>query len=160
MKTLAFVIGIFVAMVSTVCPASSKSICDSDRSLACLQANFNVLYKNNNFVFWEILHKSELTIKKTKNSTASFLKLADIKQVNAEFSEYYADVVEGIIEDKPNLFFDAMASLDKTTISNVLSYLKEPTFIDKSDLDRIFKKYSKKEKYSGGGVGSDQGNPL
>lgn len=149
MKTLGVSVIVLCIIINSVCFAKGANTpCVKDRSLTCLQANFNTLYKDNYSLFWTILHKSEKHIYKSRDMTSVFLKLANIRQVNAEFSEYYSEVVESVIENKPNVFFETMISLDETTISNVLSYLMEPTFIDKSDLDLIFKKYGRNAKYS------------
>lgn len=137
----------FYVTILCVCAFGAEVPCKMDPIISCLSQNFSVVYRRDNQLFWDILHKSEPFIPKNKNITVAFFRLANVSQNNAEFSEYYSEIIEGVIEREPGSFFEIMASLDQKSIDNVIRYLKEPTFISKSDLNRIMNRYSNNKKY-------------
>jgi hypothetical protein len=156
MKKWQYGIAILTCIMIQVFLASACNGCElcngEDKTIACLKANFNALYRLEYKRFWEILKLSEKKAINCKmlSDTASFMELANLDSHNAEFNEYYNEVIENLLKTKTTCFLDTLSLLAKPQMIAVINKLKHPIFTDRSEIQRLFEREKKNNvgKYS------------
>lgn len=108
------------------------------------------MYASNYSQFWDILTDAEKEALKCKSTLAvvDFLRLVNLKSINAEFNEYYKEVIENMLLQKPTCFLDSLATLDKTTITFIIDNLKRPLLVEELKIYKTFRKYRSMRKYN------------
>jgi len=133
--------------------ANDRGICTGDsENVVCLKNNFDELSKNHKDAYYKILNVSARKASKCEslNDVAGFLGLSNINATrrNAEFNEYFGEVVENIVIKNIKCFLDASLMLDDPTLKNLIYTLKHPLFVDDNKITAEFRKYKTKKKYS------------
>ncbi len=150
---LLFLLFFLMFLVITLSDAQfchGKELCMGDNStLDCLKDNFDNLYTTDYVLFWRILRMAERDAVscKSKSDTATFLKLAVVARTNAEFNEYFSEVIERLATSHPECFFDSLLLLDLDNATKIIMILKHPIFVEKQEIDNVFSKNMNKEKY-------------
>jgi hypothetical protein len=127
-----------------------KELCIGNNStLDCLKDNFDNLYTTDYALFWHILRSAERDAIncKSRSDTAIFLKLAAVARTNAEFNEYFNEVIERLATSHPECFFDSLLLLDLDNVTKIIMILKHPIVVEKQEIDTFFSKNMNKEKY-------------
>ncbi len=118
-------------------------------TLDCLRDNFDSLYSTNYSDFWSLLREAEKKAVSCKSTsdTAAFLKLAHVKNKNAEFNEYLREIIEKLATMNPKCFLDSLSLLDTDNVVDVIALLKNPIFIKKQKIAQVFSENKYIEKY-------------
>jgi len=131
--------------------AAQGSACIGDSAtIQCLVQNFDALYQGDYAQFWAITHKSEKALVgcKSTNKVTGFLAVAAAKGGNAEFNEYFAEVVEQkLVLAHPQCFLDALLGVDPSTTSIILSDLKHPLSASQRDIAVTLERFRAQERY-------------
>jgi hypothetical protein len=145
------ILGLFfiINLCDGQCCYGSDLCIKNNATLNCLRDNFDNLYSTNYALFWSILKVAErkaISCKSTAD-TAAFLKLASIKSTNAEFNEYLSETIENLAIKKSKCFLDSLSTLDWDAMANIISLLKNPMFVEKQVIMKVFSKERNKKKY-------------
>ena len=113
-------------------------------NLQYVKDNFTHLYIENYKLFWEIVNEGENMAISCNDlqDTSNFLALAKLKKGNAEFNEYFMEVIENeLLEKDPKCLFDALVKNDEETQQIIMSDLRNPLFLKEIEIEEIFKKF-------------------
>lgn len=129
------------------CPVLSFGSCEcdlcayTDQPLACLESNFEKLYSGNYPRFWKILRKGAARAEKcdTVVDTKDFLNLAVIENNNAEFNEFFSEVIERMVTQKTECFLEATSITDSLVQERIFGRLRHPLYIDVAVIDNTLK---------------------
>jgi hypothetical protein len=130
---------LFILIIPLGCASVNTVSCsNSSDKLNCLKANFHSLYHNNYTEFWSILHKSADEVKQCASSTktAQFLGLVAIQSNNAEFNEFFSDIVEELCVSSPTCFCTGVSHLSDENQQMLRIMLDTPLFFDKKSLEK------------------------
>ena len=133
----------FLITISLGCSLTcygNELVCENNKTLDCLERNFDKLYRFQPQLWAEILHKAEekATSCKSVSSTARFMMLIRMHTINAEFEEYFAEVSEKLFLRNTPCYLRALASLDKKEIASIIYTLKHPTFDENEEIRSVF----------------------
>lgn len=131
---------------------ANGGICTGDsENVNCLKRNFDELSKNHRNTYYKILNASAHKASKCESikDVANFIGLANINvtKLNAEFNEYFGEIVENIVIKNMQCFLDASLSLDDLTLKNLIYTLKHPLFVEDNKITAKFMEYKGKKKY-------------
>jgi hypothetical protein len=118
-----------------------KAKCSADEDqLIFLKKNFSGLYLNDYSRFWDIVHKAAKKAQTCDSSieTADFIELIRFSGGNAEFNEYYSEIVEHLCISNPACFFDSLLRLDKESKIKVIDVLRHPIFAKPKEIEDVF----------------------
>lgn len=149
-KTVLLIVTFFTWSFFIIASCDGTTICKGENtSLNCLVNNFDELYLSDYSLFWKILRTAEKKAISCQSisETAIFISLASLKSTNAEFNEYYNEVIETLIVINPKCFFASLSTLNKYVIAAVINKLRHPIFIDKTEIYKVFSKNKKIPKY-------------
>lgn len=113
---------------------NERDLCLQDETkLTCLGDKFNELYTQNYRQFWVIAHQAANDARKCDSpaNTAAFLDLARIKTNNAEFNEFFSEVIERLVTEKPICFLVAVARMNVGSQKLVMEKLRSPLFVER-----------------------------
>jgi len=148
-----FLVIISFFLVLNLCAAQcchGNGLCvGNNATLNCLRDNFDSLYSTNYSLFWSILRATEKKALgcKSTTDTSAFLKLALVRNTNAEFKEYLSETIENIATIKPKCFLDSLSTLDPDAVTDVIALLKNPTFVEEQEIVKVFSKNRNIKKY-------------
>lgn len=145
-----FFITYFIVLSSGTCMGDEEVLCKSDKAnLQCLHNNFDMLYSKNYNQFWDILHSAEKKAKAcdSLSDTAEFIELGSIERGNAEFSEFFNEVIEKSLISQSQCFMDAMLLVDREARIGVINALVYPIFTEPTEIRSIFEQYAGNKKY-------------
>ena len=145
------ILGLFfiINLCDGQCCYGSDLCIGNNATLNCLRDNFDNLYSTDYALFWRILKVAErkaISCKSTAD-TAAFLKLALVRNTNAEFKEYLSETIENIATIKPKCFLDSLSTLDPDAVTDVIALLKNPTFVEEQEIVKVFSKNRNIKKY-------------
>lgn len=131
---------VFVVLISSNCSYALSNDCNND-SLTCIYNNFEELYNNDYNRFWRILNEH---VNKVKNcnkisDVVDFMKLSKLKTNNAEFTEFLNQQLEELCVSNKSCFMMSLAEMDTKTVRIIINKLKHPMFVDKSEINKVFK---------------------
>lgn len=148
MKRIVF--GSFLLCSLLLSNGYADNLCSGkNATLECLSKNFQKLYSSDLKQFWKILHEAEkkaLACKST-SETAKFMSLVRIENINTEFDEFFRETIENICAKNSKCFFEAVSSMPAADQSKIVNLLLESTFVDQTDITKVFKKYKSVKKY-------------
>ena len=127
-----------------------KPILCQDKLLPCAIANFDELYKESYNHFWLIFHEAGQRAASCSDMlrTAAFLEAASVKKGNAEFHEYFMDIIENqLILKNTKCFLEALKQTSFNSRKIILSDLNNPIYIDKSSIDNAFNRFMANPRY-------------
>lgn len=141
---------VFCILLPGCASAVNKSdLCLQDETaLTCLRDNFDELYTQNYRRFWNIAHQAASDARKCDSpaNTVAFLYLARIKTNNAEFNEFFSEVIERLVTEKPHCFLAAVATMDLSSQKLVMEKLRNPIFAESAAIENALRAESN-EKY-------------
>ncbi|SRR6266568_3142356 len=153
LTTFCYILPAFVWISYVDSSYANNNICTGqNENIECLKMHFEELTKYNNKLYSKILRDSASRANECVSiiDVAGFIGLANInvKNFNAEFNEYYGEVVENMVISKTLCFFDALLLLDDKTLKNAIYSLKHPLFVNEKQITDKFKNYKTNKKYS------------
>lgn len=100
-------------------------------------------------LFFEILEKAKIKATSCKSYiyTANFLELAKYGLTNAEFAEYFGEVIEELLINNPKCFFDSALIVDGASLKNLIYKLQSPITDNDKKIRKTFEKYRMNKKY-------------
>lgn len=147
LKLLIFIFLVFGFGNSLFAKSTNLNCLKKTEMLKCLGNNFNALYLNDNEQFWTILKKWEKTHSNNKD-IADFLSLVKVKAGNAEFNEYFSQIIERqLLPNRTQNFLDSLLLIDRKASNQILNELKHPMFVKISRVKSVLEKYRDKEIY-------------
>lgn len=130
--------------------AQNKALCrGAAATLACLKENFQELLHADYEQFSSILQEAESKVASCADlsETARFLELSTVRPMGAEFEEYIHEEVENLCVEKASCCLDAALLLDEQPQQGLMSFLKNPLFLEETVLSKAFLPYKDNEKY-------------
>lgn len=129
----------------------SKDLCkQGSASLSYAIENFDQLYVQDYSLFWSIFHAAEKKAVSCESidDTARFLSVARVKEGNAEFNEYFSEVLEkNLLMNNARCLFDALLRLDDQSKKIIMWDLRHPLYIQKEKLEEIINPLMDEAKY-------------
>jgi hypothetical protein len=135
-------LAVFLTYSSGNAAEKCPNVCLNEASLECLEINFDKLYHDNYELFWDILHSAAKKAKACDSveGTAAFLRLAILKQSNAEFTEFFNQTIEQLCLEESKCLLDGLLMVTQYTKVKLLDKLRTPLFMDSSKIDQVFLK--------------------
>jgi hypothetical protein len=125
----------FFVLFFLLCPhtAFCEERSDSSQRLSYLKENFVEFYRKDYYAFSEVLHSALKEARQCRpiEKTAEFLSLTELKSVNAEFNEFFAESIENLCLTSPECFNEASLLLPVATQERLNFFLNNPVFLDK-----------------------------
>lgn len=149
-KKVIFFVSLLICTTFLPISYADGDLCSgSNATLDCLSKNLDKLYSANYRLFWDILHKAEKKVQKcmSVSDTVNFMKLAHLKSNNAEFNEFFSEVIENLCVKKSKCFFEAMVRLKDEDQLEVVKKLKTPLFVDQVAINDAFIRNKNNQKY-------------
>lgn len=131
--------------------SQDQGLCEGENAtLDCLKKNFKVLYQSNYELFWHIFDDAadRMHDYTTLEDIIDFIELVPIIKGGAHTGEAFGEECEKFLFSNPEIFFDAILSLDDTTKEAVIQYLRYSMTIPKSEMDNFILKYENDKKYN------------
>ena len=150
MKKSDFIIIPLAALIAILMGCTKNSALCADSSLSCGINSFSELYQKDYDQFWNIFNSAGKEAVKCSSAqqTARFLEVASVKEGNAEFTEYFMELVENeIILKNPECFLDAISLISPDARTVIFNDLRTPLFNEKQAIDNALMPYRNTPKY-------------
>lgn len=136
----------------TVACAQQQQLTETcaDFSLSCAIDQFDKLYSDDYDRFWFIFRTAGQNAIGCVSieSVDSFLEVAKVKKGNAEFNEYFCEVIEKkLIKENPDCFIKSMTNISDEAKMVIIRDLQHPLYIQKTEIDRIMEELKKDDQY-------------
>lgn len=153
MKTSKYFCAVAVVLLFIEVSTSCITIANDKRERvyegAFLRSNFRQIYNDDYYGFWKTVRgmadKAKLCV--SVQDVSEFIDLINFGYGSAEFEEFYANVTERILVDKPECVLKALLLLKSESRKKVLDRLRSPIFESKSRIDEVFNIYKNSDEY-------------
>lgn len=112
-------------------------------ALECLKRNFAQLYFSDYDKFWRILRAAAVRARDCEKPgpTAQFLDLAQLRTNNAEFNEFFSQVLEELAVSRTECFLLALSETSDEVKASVSERLRNPLVVEPAALTRAFQRF-------------------
>ena len=138
-----------VFLSSTCSLVAANGTHDQKPDIEYLKNNFDSLYTSDTVLFWEVLHDAAEQIKrKDVKLIASVMEISFFVKGNAEVSEFFSELFEPFCISNSEICLKALTTLKAQYQSSFLDRMRQPLFVSKTEIDKIFSNNRHNESYN------------